>query len=66
MLLGRTIHQEVQRVRLERAKVLLTTTDLPLKQIAAQTGFRYVQYLSLVFHEATGQTPVNYRKQMRQ
>ncbi len=64
-VLGRTIHQEIHRVRLERVKALLSTTDLPTKQIAAQSGFRYVQYLTRVFRKATGQTPASYRKRMR-
>lgn len=65
-VIGRTIHQEIHRVRLERVKVLLSTTDLPTKQIAAQAGFHSVQYLARVFRNATGRTPANYRKRMRQ
>jgi LacI family transcriptional regulator len=64
-VIGRTIHQEIHRVRLERVKTLLATTDLPTKQIAAQAGFHTVQYLARVFRTATGQTPAGYRKKMR-
>jgi len=64
-VIGRTIHQEIRRVRIERAKTLLATTSLPTKQIAADTGFHYVQYLTRVFRNVTGQTPVAYRKRMR-
>lgn len=63
-VLGRTIHQEIHRVRLDRVKALLSTTNLPTKQIASQSGFRYVQYLTRVFRKATGQTPAGYRKRM--
>jgi two-component system response regulator YesN len=52
-------------VQLERVKVLLSTTDVPTKQIAAQTGFLNVQYLARVFRKATGQTPAKYRQRMR-
>jgi LacI family transcriptional regulator len=62
-VLGRTIHAEVQRLRLDRAKQLLVDTDLPLKQIALQTGFCYIQYLTRVFRQHVGQTPGEYRKQ---
>ncbi len=65
-VLGRTIHQEIHHVRIERVKTLLSRSDLPTKQIAAQTGFHSVQYLTRVFRKATGQTPANYRKRMRQ
>src|SRR6266852_4621631 len=64
-VIGRTIHQQICRVQIERAKVLIATTDLPTKQIAAQTGFRYVQYLTRVFRKTTGLTPAVYRKRMR-
>jgi LacI family transcriptional regulator len=64
-VLGRTIHQEIQHVRLERVKGWLATTDLPTKQIAAQAGFHSVQYLARVFRKSTGQTTAGYRKRMR-
>ncbi len=61
-VLGRTIHQEIHRVRMERAVVLLTTTDLPIKHIARQTGFKTVQYLTRAFRAATGDTPAAFRR----
>lgn len=64
-VIGRTIHQEIHRIRLERVKALLSTTDLPTKQISAQAGFHSVQYLARVFRTATGLTPASYRKRMR-
>jgi LacI family transcriptional regulator len=64
-VLGRTIHQEIQRIRIERVKELLVTSDAPLKWIAAATGFRYPEYMMRVFHRATGRTPNQFRKQAR-
>ena len=64
-VLGRTMFQEIQRVQLEHVKDLLTRTDLPIKQIAVKTGFKYLQYLTRAFGRATGETPARYRKQMR-
>lgn len=61
-ILGRTVHDEIERVRLERTKELLSTTDGTLAQISKQTGFGTVQYLATVFRQATGQTPGEYRK----
>lgn len=63
-VLGRTIHQEIQLLQIERVKNLLTTTDMPLKQIASQSGFKYVQYMSRAFRRATGLPPAQYRSQM--
>jgi transcriptional regulator GlxA family with amidase domain len=64
-VLGRTLHQEVQRVRIERAKSLLAETDLPIKQIALQSGFKNVQYLTRVFSLAVGQATAAFRKNRR-
>jgi LacI family transcriptional regulator len=60
-LLGRTIHQEVQRVRLARAKELLVGSDLTIKQVASKSGFTSVQYMTRMFRAATGETPARYR-----
>lgn len=62
--LGRSIHQEIRRIRMERVKELLLTTDLPLKQIAAQTGFYYVEYMMRAFRRTVGQTMRQYRRRM--
>jgi len=61
-VLGRTIYQEILRVQIERVKELLATTELPIKQIAARSGFHYVQYLTRAFRRATGLTPGTFRK----
>ena len=61
-ILGRTVHDEIERVRLKRTEELLTSTDDTLEQIAQKTGFRSVQYLATVFRQSTGQTPGEYRR----
>jgi LacI family transcriptional regulator len=60
-ILGRTIHQEIQRVQLDRVKELLIGTTAPIKQVAREGGFSCVQYLTRVFRAATGETPAKYR-----
>ena len=60
--LGRTIHQEIQRVRLLRVQELLLSSNAPLKQIAIQAGFHSPEYMMRVFHRFAGQTPGEYRK----
>ena len=60
-VMGRTIHAEIERVRLDRAKDLITRTSLPLKQVAAQSGFKYVQYMTRLFRRRLGQTPAGFR-----
>lgn len=58
---GRTIHQEIQRVRLERAKQLLVMSGMTIKQIARESGFASVQYMTRMFRSATNETPAKYR-----
>jgi LacI family transcriptional regulator len=65
-VMGRTMHAEIRRVQLERAKQLIAETDLPLKQVAIQAGFQYVQYLTRLFRQHLGQTPARFRAQRAQ
>jgi LacI family transcriptional regulator len=60
--LGRTVHAEIQRVQIERARRLLVETNLLVKQVAQRSGFRYVQYMTSVFRRHSGQSPAEYRK----
>ena len=61
-IFGRTPKAEILRLQLDRVKQLLAETDMPLKQIAIKTGFRYPEYLSAAFKERTGETPGQYRR----
>lgn len=63
--LGRTAHQEILRLRLERVKQMLMETKLSLSEIAARCGFDNPEYLPVVFRREIGQTPSNYRRTMR-
>ena len=64
-ILGRTVHQEIQRVRLAQVQDFLTQTDVPIKQIAALAGFRHPEYLMRLFRRETGQTLKEYRNSTR-
>ncbi|MHC4743337.1 MAG: XylR family transcriptional regulator [Planctomycetota bacterium] len=61
-VIGCTIHQEIKRVQIARAKELLSSTNVPIKQIARESGFANVQYFSRVFHQATGETPAAFKR----
>lgn len=63
--MGRTLHKEIRRVRLERAKRLLQETDLPLDTVAAGAGFSTASYLTQVFKKEMGMTPAQYRRSNR-
>ncbi|MCA9062827.1 MAG: XylR family transcriptional regulator [Planctomycetaceae bacterium] len=64
-LVGRTPHAELTRLRIERACILLATTDLSMSAVAESTGFRHAEYFSVAFKRATGLPPAEYRRQNR-
>jgi len=64
-LLGSTILQEIQKVRIERAKRLLLETDYPIDRIAEIVGFATGSYFVQFFRNETGITPSKFRKEMR-
>jgi len=63
--LGRTPAAEIRRLRMEQAKRLLETTDLPVPDVAEQSGFGSPEYLAAVFRRAFGLTPLKYRRAAR-
>ena len=63
-LLGRSPHQEIVQVRMERVKQLLREPDLTLAEIARRTGFEHVEYLSTAFKRETGLSPSTYRQSL--
>ncbi|RFC51538.1 MAG: Transcriptional regulator GlxA family [Verrucomicrobia bacterium] len=59
---GQSLHQYRLQVRLSRAKLLLKNSDLPVEQVALQTGFQDPYYFSQIFKQKTGVTPTSWRK----
>jgi len=63
--LGRTPLQEIRRVRIEKAKELLSGTDLSMPAVAKRSGFANPERLANVFHAGVGMTPTAYRRKFR-
>jgi len=55
--LGRSVPEALQHVRLQTARRLLLTTDVPLVEVARRSGYRTVHYLCHVFRRELHQTP---------
>lgn len=51
----------IRMKRIERARLLLTTTNMLFYEIAAETGFESLSYFARVFKKTTGQTPGQYK-----
>lgn len=64
-ILGRGIDSEIRRVRMERAKELLSRTDLSVAEVATRAGYGDIYYFSSAFRKAFGHTPSNWRKENR-
>ncbi|PLS09592.1 AraC family transcriptional regulator [Neobacillus cucumis] len=59
---GLTVMEYLTSVRMEKAKMLLSETDIPLIEISDYIGINSRQYFSSLFKKHTHQTPVEYRK----
>jgi LacI family transcriptional regulator len=62
---GRTLHAELQRIRLERARRFLVETDIPIPRVAESVGYRTPSYFIQVFRAEHNMTPAKYRRQLR-
>jgi LacI family transcriptional regulator len=60
--LGRSPHAMIQHERVERAKSLLTGTDLSVAAIAERCGFQSNERLTVNFREVVGVPPATYRR----
>lgn len=61
-ILGKTVQEKIAEMRIDAAKRLLASTALPIKDIAARSGFRSVTYFTRTFGAATRQSPADYRR----
>ena len=59
------MHRFIIDARIDKAKQLLTSTDLTLSQIAESTGFNGGTHLCARFKEQTGISPTGYRNKKR-
>ena len=58
---GRSLVHRLNEIKVARAKILLTNSPLPLKQIAATCGFNDEYYFSALFRRLTSVSPGLYR-----
>ena len=63
--LGTHFREEVCKVRIEVASILLCDPDLKIEAIAREVGFSSHTYFSMLFHRSTGLTPSQYRDRQR-
>ena len=59
---GSSPHQFIVSKRIERARSMLNSTELPVAQIALECGFSNQSHFTAAFHRATGITPAHFRR----
>jgi AraC-type DNA-binding domain-containing proteins len=59
--MGSSPKQYINRVRLEKACQLLSSTNIPIKEIALENGFKDLFYFSKNIKSHTGLSPTEYR-----
>lgn len=64
-MFGCTVGEYVRRLRIERATEQLTTTELPLAEIALGAGFSDQSHFSNLFRRYTGLSPSDFRRRSR-
>lgn len=63
-LTGQTLMTYLTVIRMEKAKMLLLETDVPISEICDYIGVGSRQYFHMLFKDYTNLTPTEYRKSM--
>ena len=58
---GETFRDYLSKIRINRAKELLRTTNLKCSEVAHQSGYNDPHYFSSIFKKKTSQTPQQFR-----
>ncbi len=62
---GQSVSSYIRYAKVERAKLLLESGDLSVREIAEKLAFNTVNYFIQSFRDTTGYTPAQYRKHFR-
>ncbi len=63
--LGTTPFTELTRLRMERARQLLSQANKPIKSVAMECGFRHLQNFYAAFAKSENMTPAEFRKTVK-
>ncbi|WP_028551485.1 response regulator [Paenibacillus sp. UNC451MF] len=61
--IGETFIDFLTRLRIEKAKELMASNELSLKEVCFEVGYKDPNYFSRVFKKVTGMTPTEFRGQ---
>lgn len=63
-IMGMNYGVYVEKIRVNRACMLLATSDLPVLDIALESGFSSLSNFNATFKESCGKTPSQYRREL--
>ncbi len=58
---GKSVNKFINELRINQAKKLLKTTDIPIADVSLICGFQNINYFPTIFKKHTGYTPSEYR-----
>lgn len=58
---GKSLNDYINKIRIEKVKVLLITTEMTIEQIAKEVGYHNVQSITRYFKKFEGITPTEFR-----
>ncbi|MDR1913262.1 MAG: response regulator [Clostridiales bacterium] len=64
-VMGEGCNEYITRKRIEKAKSLLESTNLPSGRIAGMVGYQDINYFSVAFKKQTGVSPTKFRESVR-
>lgn len=62
---GTTVTAMLQKIRIDRACLLLRSTSMPVNAICQEVGYSDMKFFYKLFKEATGKTPALYRREKK-
>lgn len=60
-----TVFQTLNKIRMEKAKTLIISSEISMSRIAAEVGYNDEAYFSKVFKKSTGLSPLQYRQSFK-
>ena len=62
LILNRSVHEEIKRVRINLLTEMLTQTDMSISEITAEMGFPGAEHVARYFRKVKGMSLIDYRK----
>lgn len=65
VITGMGVNDYINKLRMEKALSLISTTDMTITEIAENLGFSTLRYFSTSFKQYTGKTPSAYKEELK-